>query len=168
MEATKEMPEKKQSLEETLAKIKEKNIYSAEFDFAKGTIELEAAWDKEKLEKLLHDANVVQKYRYFIWRNDEENKLTFWFAVPEYPYDFEPGKAETCMEIIALSKAAMFAAKDIEERFWRGATGGLGRDNPHVDCKAVADRYSDYWDKLPEMVEKKAEVFADVVWNMVW
>lgn len=146
----------------------EKTIYSAEFDFAKGTIELEAVWDKEKLERLLHDTNVVQKYRYFIWRNDEENKLTFWFAVPEYPYNFERGKAETCMKIIALSKAAMFAAKDIEERFWRGATGGLGRDNPHVDCKAVADRYSDYGDKLPEMVEKKAEEFGDIVWNMVW
>lgn len=167
MEAMKEMSEKKQSLEETLAKIKEKNIYSAEFDFAKGTIELEAAWDKEKLEKLLHDANVVQKYRYFIWRNDEENKLTFWFAVPEYPYDFEPGKAETCMEIIALSKAAMFVMHEIERMLSDEAGDCDGADSTS-HRQEIIDRRNLYWDKLPEMIETKAKSVANIVWNMVW
>ena len=161
------MSGKEQNLGETLAKIREKNIYSAEFDFAKGTIELEAAWDKEKLEELLKKAEVLNRHKYFVWRSDGENKITVWMSVPDYSYDFEPGKAETCMRIVALSKAAVFVMHEIERMLSDEAGDCDGADStPHR--QEIIDRRNLYWDKLPEMVEKKAEVFADIVWNMVW
>lgn len=158
---------KEQSLEETLAKLEAHNVYSVEFDFAEENIELSWAWDKEKLEELLKKAEVLNRYKYFVWRNDEESKITVWMPVPDYPYDFEPGKAETCMEIVALSEAAAFVMHEIERMLSDEAGGCDGADStPHR--QEIIDRRNLYWDRLPKMVEMRASSIADIVWNMVW